>query len=97
MTEPTTHRWAVDSIHEGVARIEEDGEKMLSMPSDRLPSGVTEGQLLRVTRAPDGEHAVLTIAIDTAGTAKAHRKSIETTTAAMAESKKKDRGGDVSL
>jgi hypothetical protein len=97
MTEPTTHRWAVDSISEGVARIEEDGEKMLSIPSDQLPPGVTEGQLLRVTRAPGGKHAVLTIVIDSAGTQKAHRKSIETTTAAMTESKKKDRGGDVSL
>ena len=50
-----------------------------------------------VSTTPDGKRDVLTIAIDTAGTEKAHRKSIETTTAAMAESKKKDRGGDVSL
>jgi hypothetical protein len=97
MTKPTTHRWAVDSIHEGVARIEEDGEKMLSIPSHLLPPGVTEGQLLRVTRAADGGHDVLTIVVDKAGTEKAHRKSIETTAAAMAESKKKDQGGDVSL
>ena len=97
MTEPTTHRWAVDSIHEGIVRIEEDGEKMLSIPSHLLPAGVTEGQLLRVTRAPDGERAVLTIVIDKAGTEKAHRKSSETTAAALAESLKKDRGGDVSL
>lgn len=97
MTEPTRHRWAVDSIHDGVARIEEDGEKMISVPSHLLPAGVTEGQLLEVTRAPDGEHAVLTVAFDSAGTVKAHRKSIETTAAAMAESKKRDRGGDVAL
>lgn len=97
MTEPTTHRWAVDSIQEGVARIEEDGEKMISIPSHLLPAGVTEGQLLRVTRAPDPEATVLTIVIDDAGTAKAHRKSIETTTAAMTESKKQDPGGDVAL
>jgi hypothetical protein len=97
MTEPTTHRWAVDSLHEGVARIEEDGEKMMNIPSHLLPPGVTEGQLLRVTRAPDGEQVVLTIAIDRAGTAKAHRKSSGTTAAAMAESKKQDRGGDVAL
>jgi hypothetical protein len=97
MTQPTTHRWAVDSIQEGVARVEEDGEKMLNVPSELLPPGATEGQLLRVTRAPDGDHAVLTVTIDPTGTAKAHRKSIQTTTAAMAESKKKDQGGDVSL
>ena len=97
MTGPTTHRWAVDSIQEGVARIEEDGEKMISVPARLLPVGVTEGQLLEVTRAPDGERAVLTIVVDKAGTTKAHRKSAETTSAAMAESKKQDRGGDVAL
>lgn len=97
MTEPTTHRWAVDSIDEGVARVEEDGETMLSIPSHLLPLGATEGQLLRVTRAPDGERAVLTIVLDEAGTAQAHRRSSGTTAAALAESKKKDRGGDVSL
>jgi len=97
MTEPTTHRWAVDSIHENVVRIEEDGERMISIERHLLPAGVTEGQLLRVTRAPDREAKVLTIAIDEAGTAKAHRKSAETTAAAMKESKKKDRGGDVAL
>jgi hypothetical protein len=97
MTEPTTHRWAVDSIQEGVARIEEDGEKMISVPSQLLPVGVTEGQLLEVTRAPDGERAVLTIVLDKAGTATAHRKSSGTTAAAMAESKKQDPGGDVAL
>ncbi|MDB4893478.1 MAG: hypothetical protein JWL61_5333 [Gemmatimonadetes bacterium] len=97
MTEPTTHSWAVDSIQEGVARVEEDGERMISVPAKLLPPGVTEGQLLRVTRAPDREAKVLTIVIDTAGTEKAHRRSSGTTAAAMAESKKKDRGGDVAL
>jgi len=99
MTEPTDHRWALDSIEEGVARIEEDGERMISIPSHLLPAGVKEGQLLRVTHAPasDGHSIVLTIAFDEAGTRKAFRKSIETTASALAESKKKDQGGDVSL
>jgi hypothetical protein len=97
MTEPTTHRWAVDSIHEGVVRIEEDGEKMISVPRELLPAGVTEGMLLRVTRAPGPKGKVMTVVIDDAGTAKAHRKSIETTMSAMAESKKQDPGGDVAL
>ncbi|MEO5815835.1 MAG: DUF3006 domain-containing protein [Gemmatimonadaceae bacterium] len=97
MTEPTMHRWAVDSIQEGVARVEEDGERMISVPANLLPPGVSEGQLLRVTRAPDSEARVLTIVADPEGTAKAHRRSSGTTAAAMAESKKQDRGGDVSL
>jgi hypothetical protein len=99
MTEPTEHRWALDSIEEGVARLEEDGERMISIPSHLLPAGLKEGQLVRVTRAPapDGHSIVLTIALDEIGTRKAFRKSIETTAAALAESKKKDQGGDVAL
>jgi hypothetical protein len=99
MSQKAEHRWVLDSVEEGMARLEEDGERMITIPAHLLPSGVTEGQLLRVTRAPDTDRAsaVITIAIDAAGTAKAFRKSIETTTEALAESKKRDRGGDVSL
>ncbi len=98
MTEPTEHRWVLDSIEEGIARVEEDGGRMISIPIHLLPVGVKEGQLLRVIRAPAADGTMgLTIAIDESGTRKAYRKSIETTAAAMAESKKKDRGGDVSL
>jgi hypothetical protein len=99
MTEPTEHRWALDSIEEGVARIEEDGARMISIPVYLLPEGVKEGQLLRIThvQGPDRKSIVLTIALDDAGTTKAFRKSIETTSDAMAQSRKRDPGGDVSL
>lgn len=99
MTETTVHRWAVDSIEEGLVRVEEDGERMLTIPSHLLPGDVTEGQLLRVTRAAgaDPGTVVVTISIDAAGTEKAHRISKATTADAMAESQKRDRGGDVSL
>jgi len=99
MSQKAEHRWALDSIEEGMARLEEDGERMITIPVHLLPPGVSEGQLLSVTRAPapDRKSVVITIAIDDAGTAKAFRKSVETTAQAMAESKKHDRGGDVSL
>lgn len=99
MSQNAEHRWALDSIEEGMARLEEDGERMITIPLYLLPPGVAEGQLLRVTRTPDPDRksVVITIAIDDAGTAKAFRKSVETTAQAMAESKKHDRGGDVSL
>lgn len=99
MTERTEHRWSVDGIEEGVARIEEDGERMLHIPWHLLPAGVMEGQLLRVTRssASGPESIVVTIAIDHAATAESLRKSKATTAQAMAESKKRDAGGDVAL
>ena len=44
------HRWAVDSIEDGVARVEQDGASMLAVPAWLLPTGATEGQLLAVSR-----------------------------------------------
>jgi hypothetical protein len=99
VTDRTEHRWAVDGIEEEMARIEEDGERMLAIPRYLLPPGAREGQLLRVTRAPakDTSSIVLTIAIDEDATASALTKSRATTDSAMAKSRKRDPGGDVSL
>ena len=98
MTERTEHRWAVDSITEDVARIEEDGERTITVPRSLLPDGVTEGQLLRVIRAPASEGAdVLSVAMDAEGTAAALKKSKRKTDEILASSMKTDRGGDVAL
>jgi hypothetical protein len=95
----TEHRWAVDGIEEEVARIEEDGERIVTIPRYLLPPGAREGQLLRVTRAPgkDEGSIVLTVAIDEDATAAALAKSRATTDSAMAKSRKRDPGGDVAL
>jgi hypothetical protein len=94
----TEHRWAVDSIEESTARIEEDGARMISVPASLLPAGAKEGKLLRVLRTTAESGAVtLTIALDEAGTASALRKSKATVQTAMDESFKRDKGGDVSL
>lgn len=95
----TEHTWAVDSIEEGVVRVEEDGTRMLTVPSHLLPAGTAEGQILRVTRktAPNGDPIVMSIAIDTAATAAALKSSARRTAEIASESLKKDRGGDVAL
>ncbi len=99
MSAHTEHSWSVDAIAEGVARVEEDGARMLSVPRHLLPDGAAEGQLLKVTRAPgaDADSVVVTIVIDRAATAKALRASAATTAQAMATSRKRDPGGDVAL
>ena len=99
MSDTREHRWAIDGIEEGLARIEEDGDKMITIPVHLLPPDVKEGQLLRVTRVPgsDGRSLVLTIALDRAATAEVLSTSKATMDKAMTASKKKDRGGDVSL
>ena len=95
----TDHTWSVDSIEEGVARVEEDGARMLTVPSHLLPAGTTEGQILRVTRtiAPNGDPIVSSIAIDAAATSAALKASARKTGKIATASLKKDRGGDVAL
>jgi hypothetical protein len=98
MTDETEHRWAIDSIENGVARVEEDGKRMISVPVHLLPAGVTEGQLLQVIRGTDVHGAATTrIAIDAEATREAVAKSKSTMKGAMRASKKLDTGGDVSL
>lgn len=99
MADRTEHRWAVDAIEEGIARIEEDGERMITVPVTLLPPGTREGQVLRATRSSGGAKGEpeLTVVLDGAGTQTARRASKTVMDAAMAESKKRDPGGDVAL
>ena len=99
MTRRTSHRWAVDAIEEGMARIEEDGERMITVPVYLLPAGVSEGQVFDVTTAVGKAKGtlVVTVAADEAATAESVAKSKATMARAMAQSRKRDRGGDVAL
>jgi len=97
MAKSTEHRWVVDGIEEGMARVEE-GERMLTLPIHLLPAGVREGQILRVTRSAETKESVtLVVAVDAEATARALADSRAATERAMAASKKRDRGGDVAL
>jgi hypothetical protein len=93
------HRWAIDGIEEGMARVEEDGARTITVPQYLLPAGAKEGDILRVTRATGRERGsvTLTIAIDEQATSEALARSRETTARAAAESRKRDPGGDVAL
>ena len=99
MKQRGTHRWAVDGISDGVARIEEDGERMITVPAYLLPAGAREGQVLEVTSAAgkDADTLVVTIAVDAEATADALARSKATMSSAMKQSKKRDPGGDVAL
>ena len=91
------HAWRIDGIEEGVARVEEDGERMITLPRHLLPAGAREGQLLRVTRSEGEDHVTLTIAIDEPGTASELAGSKAQTAATLSQSRKRDPGGNVSL
>jgi hypothetical protein len=93
------HRWAVDSIENGIARVEEDGARMITVPLHLLPDAVKEGHVLRVDRGTGSgkESLTLTISIDEGATASAVASSKKQTATAMDASRKRDKGGDVAL
>jgi hypothetical protein len=96
---PNEHRWTVDGIEEGVARVEEDGEHMITVPRYLLPAAAREGQILRVTLSGGAGKTplVITVEIDDEATAAALAASRKQTRKAMDTSRKRDPGGDISL
>jgi hypothetical protein len=93
-----SHVWRIDGIEDGVARVEEDGERMITLPRHLLPASAREGQVVRVTRTTSGNASVvLTIVVDDAATAAEADRSRAQTAAMLARSKKRDPGGNVSL
>jgi len=99
MTKRASHRWTVDGIEEGMARIEEDGERMITVPVYLLPAGVREGQVLQVSSAPGEERGslIVTVAADETAEAESLARSKATVARASAQSRKRDPGGDVAL
>ena len=90
--------WRIDGIEDGVARVEEDGKRMITLPSHLLPAGAREGQVVRVTRTASGKESVaLTLLIDDAATSSEADRSRAQTAAIAARSKQRDPGGNVSL
>jgi hypothetical protein len=96
---PDEHRWTVDGIEEASARVEEDGERMITVPRYLLPGAAREGQILRVTRSGGKGKSplVITVEIDEEATAAALAASRQQMQKAMDASRKRDPGGDVSL
>ena len=93
-----SHVWRIDGIEEGVVRVEEDGERIITLPRHLLPAAAREGQVVRVTRAASGKGGVtLTMTIDDDATAAEADRSRAQTSAILAQSKKRDPGGNVSL
>ena len=92
------HVWAVDELDEEVARIIEDGERLILLPRYLLPPGVAEGQMLVVSRGEErGGSVQLTVTLDETATQRARVRTGRTLARALAASRKVDPGGDVSL
>lgn len=48
-----TSTWVVDQVENGVATVEVTGERTITVPIGILPSGVSDGDVLRVTIIQD--------------------------------------------
>ncbi len=79
-------QWVVEAIEEKVASIEVEGAEGFHLPLSHLPSGVKEGDILRVT-----------IEVDTAATKKALDASAAQVKKGRDASAKRDSGGDIAL
>ena len=89
-----TRQWVVDSIEDGIAAVNDDGGRILHVPASILPSGAREGDVLALTRTPDGDGAcTLRIAVDRAATDQALRVSREQVERRLPH----DPGGDIIL
>jgi hypothetical protein len=92
------HFWAVDEIDDDVARIIEDGARVILMPRYLLPPGVAEGQMLSISRGEErGGSVQITVALDEQATRSTRLGTGNVLARALAASRKVDPGGDVAL
>ena len=91
------HQWVVDSIEEGMASVEVDGGRMITVPLSTLPAGTREGHVLRVRReqSSDGQRSTLAIELDEAATKLALAESARQVEKSARS--KSDPGGDIVL
>jgi len=98
MERNSDHFWAVDEIDDDVARIIEDGARVMLVPRYLLPPGVAEGQMLAISRAEErGGSVQITVTLDEKATQSVRLGTGNVLARALAASRKVDPGGDVAL
>ena len=98
MDRPIDHLWAVDELDDDVARVIEDGARVMLLPRYLLPPGVSEGQMLSVSRSDErGSSVQITVAFDEMATRSARATTGNALARALAASRRMDPGGDVAL
>ncbi|MHB1223477.1 MAG: DUF3006 domain-containing protein [Gemmatimonadaceae bacterium] len=88
------HVWTIDSIEEEVARVEVDGDRVVTLPAWLLPAGTAEGDVLHVSHQREAARSVLVIDLDRAATRLANRRSERQLADTPVDS---GRGGDIVL
>lgn len=90
-------QWVVDSIEESVASIEVDGRRTVQIPLARLPKGVKQGDVLKVSHVDvgPGKEPRLDIVVDEDATRAAREKSARQVRSTGRSPN--DPGGDIQL
>lgn len=65
----------IDAIEEGVARLEVDGERVVTLPAWILPADAVEGDVLRVEHDREGDRSRLVVTRDDDATRLAYESS----------------------
>ena len=98
MERQVEHLWSVDELDDDVARVIEDGARVMLLPRYLLPPGVAEGQMLSISRGEErGGSVQITVTLDEKATKSARLGTGNALARALAASRKMDPGGDVAL
>jgi hypothetical protein len=98
MERQVEHLWSVDELDDDVARVIEDGTRVMLLPRYLLPPGVAEGQMLSISRGEErGGSVQITVTLDEKATRSARLGTGNALARALAASRKVDPGGDVTL
>lgn len=89
----TTHRWIVEMMDSGIARVEVDGKQMMSLPVSLLPFGVREGDVLAVEHNRRPSSSAISMALDP----EAKSRLLEESRRQGTTRSKNDKPGDVTL
>ena len=93
MPSPDDHRWIIDAIEDGVARVELDGGESFMMPAWLLPRTACAGCVLHARYDAADERSTLRLWVDADETAAALARS-----AVQLAAQPVDRaGGDITL
>lgn len=68
--------WTIDAIADDVARVEVDGDQVVTVPFWVLPSGAVEGDVLRVSHQREEGRSEIVIEHDPDATRMASQRSV---------------------
>lgn len=93
MTSSDDHRWTIDAIEDGIARVELDNGESFAVPSWLLPREARAGSVLHARYDAADERSTLRLWVDPDETAGALERSAEQLAAQPVD----ERGGDIVL